>query len=90
MSKLDAPTFNMSTATDKKDSTAGSDIKIAADRGGMFACDIISSECKGSVLREFPGQYLNSTLRDIQSDANSGNKDARKALKLLNDNRFKR
>jgi RHS repeat-associated protein len=87
--KLDTPAFTTPMA-DKKDSTPGSDIKIAADRGSMYACDIISSECKGSVLREFPGQYLNSTLRDIQSDANSGNKDARKALKLLNDNRFKR
>ena len=91
--KLDAPVFSgpAVAAGDKKDSTAGNDIKIAvADRGGMYACDIISSECKGSVLREFPGQYLNSTLSDIQSDANDGNKDARKAPKLLNDNRFKR
>jgi hypothetical protein len=29
-------------------------------------------------------------LKDIQSDANGGDKDARKALKLLNDNRFKK
>lgn len=62
----------------------------ATDRGSMYACDVISSECKGSVLREFPGQYLNSTLDDIQSDANDGVKEARKALKLLNDNRFKK
>ncbi|KVN36806.1 hypothetical protein WJ63_35190 [Burkholderia pyrrocinia] len=62
----------------------------AADRGDMMACDIIRSECKGSVMREFPGQYLNSTLNDIQSDAGDGIKDARKALKLLNDNRFKK
>ncbi len=55
-----------------------------------MACDIISSECKGSVLREFPGQYLDSTLNRIQSEANAGVKDARKALKLLNDNRFKK
>jgi hypothetical protein len=59
-------------------------------RGDMYACDIISAECKGSVLREFPGQYLNSTLDDIQSDAQDGVKDARKALKLLNDGRFKK
>ncbi|MFM0701460.1 hypothetical protein [Paraburkholderia sediminicola] len=60
------------------------------ERGNMYACDIISSECKGSVLREFPGQYLNSTLNDIQSDAQDGVKDARKAFKLLNDSRFKK
>ncbi|MFM0398190.1 hypothetical protein [Paraburkholderia aspalathi] len=62
----------------------------ATDRDSMYACDVITAECKGSVLREFPGQYLNSTLGDIQSDANDGVKEARKALKLLNDNRFKK
>ncbi|SMG45164.1 hypothetical protein [Paraburkholderia susongensis] len=60
------------------------------NRGDMYACDIISAECKGSVLREFPGQYLDSTLNDIQNDAQDGVKDARKALKLLNDGRFKK
>ncbi|WP_233874835.1 hypothetical protein [Paraburkholderia adhaesiva] len=60
------------------------------DRKSMIACDIISAECKGSVLREFPGQYLNSPLSDIMSDAASGGSDARKALKLLKDNRFKK
>ncbi|BBP96120.1 hypothetical protein BSFA1_12490 [Burkholderia sp. SFA1] len=59
-------------------------------RGDMYACDIISSECKGSVLREFPSQYLDSTYNEIQGDARDGVKDARKALKLLNDNRFKK
>jgi hypothetical protein len=61
-----------------------------AGRGDMYACDIISSECKGSVLREFPSQYLDSTYNEIQGDARDGMKDARKALKLLNDNRFKK
>ncbi|KVN04239.1 hypothetical protein WT19_12895 [Burkholderia stagnalis] len=60
------------------------------DRGDLYACDVISAECKGSVLREFPSQYLGTTLNDIQSDARNGVKDARKALKLLNDNRFKK
>ncbi|SAL69067.1 hypothetical protein AWB70_06858 [Caballeronia cordobensis] len=60
------------------------------DRGDMYACDIISTECKGSVLREFPSQYLDSTYNEIQGDAREGVKDARKALKLLNDNRFKK
>ncbi|WP_423368006.1 hypothetical protein [Burkholderia sp. LMG 32019] len=69
----------------------GDTMEIAAvNRGEMLACDVISAECKGSVLREFPSQYLGVTLDDIQSDARAGGKDARKALKLLNDNRFKK
>lgn len=74
------------------DALPGDSIELAGrgERGNMYACDVISSECKGSVLREFPGQYLNSTLNDIQLEAQDGVKDARKALKLLNDNRFKK
>jgi len=69
----------------------GGAMEIAGgNRGEMLACDVISAECKGSVLREFPSQYLGVTLDDIQSDARNGVKDARKALKLLNDNRFKK
>lgn len=69
----------------------GDAVQVAGiDRGDMMACDIIRAECKGSVLREFPGQYLNSTLNEIQGDASDGIKEARKALKLLNDNRFKK
>lgn len=65
----------------------GGAMEIAGiNRGEMFACDVISAECKGSVLREFPSQYLGVKLDDIQSDARNGVKDARKALKLLNDN----
>ncbi|KMY86159.1 hypothetical protein BUMB_05390c [Candidatus Paraburkholderia calva] len=59
-------------------------------RGDMYACDIISTECKGSDLREFPSQYLDSKYTDIQNHACDEVKDARKAIKLLNDNRFKK
>lgn len=74
------------------DAVHGATGKLAGvgNRGDMYACDIISAECKGSLLRVFPGQYLNSTLNDIQSDAQDGVKEARKALKLLNDGRFKK
>jgi len=74
-----------------RDEPTGDAMALAGiDRGDLYACDVISAECKGSVLREFPSQYLGTTLNDIQSDARNGVKDARKALKLLNDNRFKK
>ncbi|RQR87053.1 PAAR domain-containing protein [Burkholderia sp. Bp9012] len=73
-----------------EDVTGDAEQLAGVDRSDMMACDIIRAECKGSVLREFPGQYLNSTLGEIQSDAGDGVKEARKALKLLNDNRFKK
>ncbi|MGZ2746840.1 hypothetical protein [Burkholderia stagnalis] len=74
-----------------RDELTGDAMELAGiDRGDMYACDVISAECKGSVLREFPSQYLGTTLNEIQGDARNGVKDARKALKLLNDNRFKK
>lgn len=45
---------------------------------------------RADLLREFPSQYLSPKLGDIQSDANGGVKEARKALKLLNGNRSKK
>lgn len=55
------------------DAVSGATEELAGgERGSMYACDVISAECKGSVLREFPGQYLNSTLDEIQDDAQGG------------------
>jgi RHS repeat-associated protein len=52
------------------------------------AAEILAASRAGKVLREFPGQYLNSTLREIQKDAKQGIQAARKALKLLKDTPF--
>ncbi len=49
---------------------------------------IISTSRKGSINREFPGQFLDKTKSEIQAAAREGDAEARKALKLLNDNRF--
>jgi RHS repeat-associated protein len=54
------------------------------------AGDWLGKYCKGSVNREFPDQFRSKTLEEILKLANSGNKDAKKAWKLLNDNRFKK
>ena len=55
---------------------------------GPTAQDIISKEKKGSILREFPTPLLGKTLAEIEQLAKCGNKDARKAKKLLKDGRF--
>lgn len=87
----DSASLSDASPFDYSADTLGDAVQVAGiDRGDMMACDIIKAECKGSVLREFPGQYLNSTLNEIQGDASDGIKEARKALKLLNDNRFKK
>lgn len=53
------------------------------------ASDFISRCCKGTILRRFPGQYLNKTLLEI-SLARRLDRDARTAYKLLNDGRFRK
>ncbi|MEV0711600.1 hypothetical protein [Nocardia aurea] len=57
------------------------------DNLGETAQSFISRCRKGSINREFPGQLLQTSLKDIKS-GNSA--DYKKAWKLLNDNRFKK
>ncbi|QDX91850.1 hypothetical protein EEL30_05390 [Brevibacillus laterosporus] len=52
------------------------------------ADDIISSKKKGSIRREFPTEWLDKTLDEIESAAQRGDKNAKKAKKLLTDKRF--
>lgn len=52
-----------------------------------MAMDFISACRKGSILREFPGEYYYTRLSVIRSAKSAAGK---KAWKLLNDNRFKK
>ncbi|WP_199928282.1 hypothetical protein [Brevibacillus brevis] len=54
------------------------------------ADEYISKNRKGSIRREFPSEYLDRTLNEIEKDAKNGERKARTAKKLLNDNRFKK
>jgi len=54
------------------------------------ADEYISKNRKGSIRSEFPGEYYGKALNEIEKDANNGNAAAKKAKKLLNDNRFKK
>lgn len=57
---------------------------LAADT----ADEIISKKKKGSIRKEFPSEYLNKTLNEIEKDAKAGKPRAKKAKKLLTDKRF--
>jgi RHS repeat-associated protein len=63
--------------------------EIAAQEG-RTAQQVISQECRGSINKEFPSQFLENTLKEIKQIVKAGDKAARKAMKLLNDNRFKK
>jgi hypothetical protein len=65
-------------------------VGMADARGQKKAIDIIAEECEGSIHREFPSQWLDKTLDEIARAAKQRDKSARKALKLLNDQRFKK
>lgn len=56
----------------------------------MTAAEWIAKYCKGSILREFPEEFLDMTLEEIERLAKAGNAKARKALKLLRDLRFRK
>ncbi|MCL1917961.1 MAG: hypothetical protein FWG14_06550 [Peptococcaceae bacterium] len=52
------------------------------------AGEIISQEKKGSINQEFPSEWRNSTLEEIEKAARQGDKSAQKAKKLLKDKGF--
>jgi hypothetical protein len=62
----------------------------AIEKFSSNATNWIAKNCKGSINREFPGQFKDSTLKQILDQAKTGDSAAKKAWKLLNDNRFKK
>jgi hypothetical protein len=52
------------------------------------AGEIISKDKKGSINREFPKEWRDKTLGEIERAAKQGNKSAQKAKKLLGDKDF--
>ena len=52
--------------------------------------DFIAANCRAIILREFPGQYLDQPLSKVYEDAASGSAAARKAKKLLDQDRFRK
>jgi RHS repeat-associated protein len=67
---------------------AGGKLLKAAEE--LTASEYISKYLKGGINRVFPGQFNGATIKDIQAAAAVGDRDARTALKLLTDGRFKK
>jgi hypothetical protein len=63
---------------------------MAKSRLQKTAREIIGEECEAGIHREFPAQWLDKRLEEILQAAKQGNWSARKALKLLNNRRFKK
>jgi len=55
---------------------------------GPTADEIIQKEKRGSIRAEFPGEWLDKTLEEIDRAAKRGDASARKARKLIRDRRF--
>jgi hypothetical protein len=69
-------------------STANGTVTQLAQDTSRSCADYIAANCKASILREFPGQFLTQPLQDVINAAKAGDPAARKARKLLFDNRF--
>ncbi|SFP64516.1 RHS repeat-associated core domain-containing protein [Variovorax sp. OK605] len=65
-------------------------IRSGIEKFGSRATDWIGKNCRGSINREFPGELREKTLKEIMDQSKSGDSVAKKAWKLLNDNRFKK
>ncbi len=66
---------------------AGPTVQVAQE---MKCSAYITDNCKGSILREFPSEYLDVSVDQMLSDAKAGIRAARKAKKLLFENRFQK
>lgn len=62
-------------------------IELAQDTSQTCAAYIATNR-QARILREFPGQFLTQSLQDVLDAAKAGDPAARKACKLLFDNRF--
>ncbi len=65
-------------------------IRSSIEKYGSRATDWIAKNCRGSINREFPGQFKDKTLKEILDQSKTGDSTAKKAWKLLNDNRFQK
>jgi uncharacterized protein RhaS with RHS repeats len=65
-------------------------IRSGIEKFGSRATDWIAKNCRGSINREFPGQFKDKTLKEILDQSKTGDSTAKKAWKLLNDNRFQK
>jgi hypothetical protein len=63
---------------------------MAGPRLQKTAREVLAQECIGRILRVFPSQWLDQPLAEILEAAQTGNKSAQTAWKLLNDSRFKK
>jgi hypothetical protein len=52
--------------------------------------EFIAKNCKASVLRVFPGQFLDALVDDVLEDEKAGDRAAQTARKVLFDARFRK
>jgi hypothetical protein len=69
--------------------TNGKPFEVAQDDLDQTCSAFIAANCKASILRVFPGQYLNCTLREVQAAAKAGDAAAKSACKLLNRGKYR-
>ena len=80
----------LETLLEAADANQAKLIRAGLQRLNSTADQIISRECKASIRGRFPKSVLQNTLKEINELAQSGDKDAQTAWKLLTNNRFKK
>ena len=78
-----ATAASLPTASSTGD-TNGKPFALAQADLDQTCAAFIAANCKARILRVFPGQYLDCTLREVQAAAKAGDAAAKSACKLLN------
>jgi hypothetical protein len=63
---------------------------VPTSRGPQTCRQFIGRNCKASVLRVFPAEFLDMAVEDVLEAAKRGSRAAQTARKLLLDRRFRK
>jgi hypothetical protein len=81
---------NSSEAQPRPTATAPTSNNLQVAQTNIKCSSFIAEKCKGTIMREFPSEYLDLSVDQLLKDAQSGVQAAVKGKKLLFDNRFRK
>ena len=81
---------NSSEAQPPPTATPPTSNNVQVAQTNIKCSSFIAEKCKGSIMREFPSEYLDLSVDQLLKDAQSGVQAAVKGKKLLFDNRFRK
>jgi|ERR1700730_5547304 len=81
---------NTSEAQPPPTATPPTSNNVQVEQNDIKCSAFIAEKCKGSIMREFPGEYLDLSVDQLLKDAQGGVQAAKMGKTLLFDNRIRK